>query len=56
VYAFARPLGIPVIDAGVGFGISNCTHAPNENIRLQDFHNAARHIARILDGFAGIWG
>lgn len=56
VYAFARPLGIPVIDAGVGFGISNRTHAPNENIRIQDFHNAARHIARILDGFAGIWG
>ncbi len=54
VYAFARPLGIPVIDAGVGFGISNRTHSPNENIRLQDFHNAARHIARILDGFAGI--
>ncbi|MCX7601680.1 MAG: M20/M25/M40 family metallo-hydrolase [Meiothermus sp.] len=55
VYAFARPLGIPVIDAGVGFGITNRTHAPNENIRLQDFRNAARHIARILDGFAEIW-
>lgn len=55
VYAFARPLRIPVIDAGVGYGITNRTHAPNENIRLQDFHNAARHIARILDGFAGIW-
>ncbi|RIH88158.1 Succinyl-diaminopimelate desuccinylase [Meiothermus luteus] len=55
VYAFAGPLGIPVIDAGVGFGITNRTHAPNENIRLQDFHNAARHIARILDGFADLW-
>ena len=56
VYAFARPLNIPVIDAGVGFGITNRTHAPNENVRIQDFHNAARHIARILDGFADIWG
>jgi len=55
VYAFARPLNIPVIDAGVGFGITNRTHAPNENVRIQDFHNAARHIARILDGFADIW-
>ncbi|WP_233498284.1 M20/M25/M40 family metallo-hydrolase [Meiothermus sp. QL-1] len=54
VYAFAGPLGIPVIDAGVGFGVSNRTHAPNEHIRIQDFHNAARHIARILEGFAGI--
>ncbi|MGK0619510.1 M20/M25/M40 family metallo-hydrolase [Meiothermus cerbereus] len=55
VYAFARPLNIPVIDAGVGFGITNRTHAPNENVRIQDFHNAARHIARILDGFKDIW-
>ena len=30
------------------------THAPDENIRLPDFLRAARHIARILDGFAGI--
>lgn len=56
VYAFAGPLGnIPVIDAGVGFGINNRTHSPNENVRLKDFHNAARHIARIVEGFADIW-
>lgn len=55
VYAFAKPLNIPVIDAGVGYGITNRTHAPNENIRIQDFHNAARHIARIVEGFADIF-
>lgn len=54
VYAFAGPLGIPVIDAGLGFGTSNRTHSPNENVRIKDFHNAARHIARILDGFGDI--
>ncbi len=55
VYAFARPLGnIPVIAAGVGRGITNRTHSPDEHMRLDDFLNGARHIARILDGFAGL--
>jgi acetylornithine deacetylase/succinyl-diaminopimelate desuccinylase-like protein len=55
VYAFARPLGdIPVIAAGVGRGITNHTHSPNEHVRLDDFLNGARHIARILDGFASL--
>ncbi|MBI3944219.1 MAG: M20/M25/M40 family metallo-hydrolase [Chloroflexi bacterium] len=51
-YAFARPLGgIPIITAGVGYW-DNRAHAPNEHIRLGDFLNGARHIARILLGFA----
>ena len=54
VYAFAGPLGgIPVISAGVGYG-HNRTHAPDEHVRLADLLNGARHIARILDGFAGL--
>lgn len=53
VYAFARPLGIPVITAGLGYPGSR-THAPDENIRLPDFLLAARHLARILDGFADL--
>jgi acetylornithine deacetylase/succinyl-diaminopimelate desuccinylase-like protein len=53
VYAFAGPLNIPVINPGLGYDGSR-THAPDENIRLNDFYNAARHIARILDGFADI--
>jgi acetylornithine deacetylase/succinyl-diaminopimelate desuccinylase-like protein len=51
VYAFAGPLGIPVVTAGVGYA-DNRTHAPNEHVRLDDFLNAARHIARIIEGFA----
>jgi len=51
VYAFAGPLGIPVVTAGVGYA-NNRTHAPDEHVRLGDFLNAARQIARVLDGFA----
>ncbi len=53
VYAFAGPLNIPVINPGLGYDGSR-THAPDENIRLNDFLNAARHIARILDAFGNI--
>lgn len=51
VYAFARPLGIPVVSPGVGYPGSR-THSPDEHVRLKDFSNGARHIARILDEFA----
>jgi acetylornithine deacetylase/succinyl-diaminopimelate desuccinylase-like protein len=54
IYAFAGPLGgIPVITAGVG-NYANRTHSPDEHVRLVDFLNGSRHIARILDGFAGL--
>ncbi len=53
VYAFARPLGIPVVTAGVGYA-NNHTHAPDEHVRLGDFVSAARHIARIVNGFADL--
>jgi acetylornithine deacetylase/succinyl-diaminopimelate desuccinylase-like protein len=51
VYAFAGPLGITVVTAGLGYPGSR-THAPNEHIRLDDFSRASRHIARVLDRFA----
>jgi acetylornithine deacetylase/succinyl-diaminopimelate desuccinylase-like protein len=55
IYAFAKPLGnIPVISPGVGYW-DNRTHSPNEHIRIEDFLNAARQIARIVDGFAGLF-
>jgi acetylornithine deacetylase/succinyl-diaminopimelate desuccinylase-like protein len=54
IYAFAAPLGnIPVIWAGVAYA-ENREHSPDEHVRLVDFLNGARHIAHILDGFAGI--
>lgn len=54
VYAFANPLGgIPVVTCGLGYW-DNRVHSPNEHIRLQDFVNGARHIARIIEGFGDI--
>jgi acetylornithine deacetylase/succinyl-diaminopimelate desuccinylase-like protein len=54
IYAFAGPLGdIPVVFAGVGY-FGCLGHAPNEHIRLDDFLQGTRHVARILDRFAGL--
>ena len=54
VYAFTNALGdIPVILAGVSNWDSR-QHAPDENVRLVDFLNAARHIGRIVDRFADL--
>lgn len=51
-YAFSGPLGnIPVVLAGVGYWGSRA-HAPDEHIRLDDFRQGIRHVARILEGFA----
>jgi acetylornithine deacetylase/succinyl-diaminopimelate desuccinylase-like protein len=44
--------GVPVVTPGVGFGATNLAHSPNENLRIVDFKNAARHIARVLARFA----
>jgi acetylornithine deacetylase/succinyl-diaminopimelate desuccinylase-like protein len=53
-YAFSGPLGgIPVVHAGIGYPNAN-GHAPDENMRIKDFLNGARHIARLLDGFADL--
>ncbi|MBI5303435.1 MAG: M20/M25/M40 family metallo-hydrolase [Chloroflexi bacterium] len=53
MYAFAKPLDIPIVTCGVGYA-NNRTHAPDEHVRLVDFLNAARHIARIFNGFADL--
>jgi acetylornithine deacetylase/succinyl-diaminopimelate desuccinylase-like protein len=45
--------GVPVVAPGVGFGATNLAHSPNENVRLVDLQNAARHVARLLVRFAG---
>ena len=53
-YAFAAPLGnIPIIDAGVGY-FNGRGHAPDENIRLADFLQGSRYLARILHSFASL--
>ena len=44
--------GVPVVNPGVGWGSRNRAHSPNEFMRLGDFENAARHIARLVARFA----
>jgi len=51
MYLFTEQ-GVPVVAPGVGFGASNLTHSPNENVRIVDLRNAARHVARLLSRFA----
>jgi acetylornithine deacetylase/succinyl-diaminopimelate desuccinylase-like protein len=41
-----------LVTPGVGFGASNLAHSPNENLRIVDLENAARHVARVLARFA----
>ncbi len=53
IYAFSRPLNIPVITAGIG-NMQNRQHAPDEFVRIADFVNGTRHVARIMEGFAGL--
>jgi acetylornithine deacetylase/succinyl-diaminopimelate desuccinylase-like protein len=52
-HTFLHDLGVPVATAGIGYPGSN-THAPNENIVIENFVNGVRHSARILEGFAQI--
>jgi acetylornithine deacetylase/succinyl-diaminopimelate desuccinylase-like protein len=46
--------GVPVVAPGVGYGSTNLAHSPNENVRLVDLGNAARHLARLLVRFADV--
>jgi acetylornithine deacetylase/succinyl-diaminopimelate desuccinylase-like protein len=44
-YPFIHTLGLPLVSAGVGYP-GGQAHAPNENIRLDDFINGTRHTAQ----------
>jgi len=51
VFALTGPLGpVPVVFAGVGYW-DNRAHAPDEHLRIEDFLNGARHVARIVEAF-----
>jgi len=49
-YPFLHLLNIPVATAGIGYPGSQ-VHAPNENIRIDDFVRGAQHTALIMDVF-----
>jgi acetylornithine deacetylase/succinyl-diaminopimelate desuccinylase-like protein len=49
-HAFIHYLNVPIATAGIGYPGAQ-VHAPNENIRLEDYLKGAKHIARILKVF-----
>ncbi|MDP3061937.1 MAG: M20/M25/M40 family metallo-hydrolase [Chloroflexota bacterium] len=50
MYLFSHGLGLPIASAGVDYP-DNHIHAPNENIRLEDYRKGILHLAAILDAF-----
>ncbi len=50
-HVFIHELKLPVVSAGLGHPGSQA-HAPNENVRLDLYLKHAKHIVRILSGFA----
>jgi len=50
-HVFLDELKIPIATAGVGYPGSKA-HAPNENIVIENYLQGAKHITRILTGFA----
>jgi acetylornithine deacetylase/succinyl-diaminopimelate desuccinylase-like protein len=50
-YAFIETLGVPIATAGLGHA-GGRIHAPDENLRIDDYVKHAKHVARLLDAFA----
>jgi acetylornithine deacetylase/succinyl-diaminopimelate desuccinylase-like protein len=51
MYELTAQFGIPTVGTGAGYAHAN-GHAPNENIRLDDFFQHMKHVALIFDRFA----
>ncbi|MDQ7843628.1 MAG: M20/M25/M40 family metallo-hydrolase [Armatimonadota bacterium] len=51
MYELTAQFGIPTVGTGAGYAHSN-SHAPNENIRLDDFVQHIKHIALVFERFA----
>jgi acetylornithine deacetylase/succinyl-diaminopimelate desuccinylase-like protein len=52
LYPFIETLGLPVADCGVGYPDARI-HAPDENIRIEDFLRGTKAVAALLGRF---WG
>jgi acetylornithine deacetylase/succinyl-diaminopimelate desuccinylase-like protein len=50
LYPFIETLGLPVADCGVGYPDARI-HAPDENIRIEDFLRGTKAVAALLAGF-----
>lgn len=53
MWELTAQFGIPTVGTGAGYAHSN-GHAPNENIRLDDWFQHMKHIAVIFDRFAKV--
>ncbi len=53
MYVLCQRFGIPAVSIGVGHADSR-THAPNENIRLEDFYRGIAQLVAILDRFPSV--
>jgi len=51
MHELTAQFGVPTVGTGAGYAHSNA-HAPNENIRLDDFVQHIKHIALIFERFA----
>jgi acetylornithine deacetylase/succinyl-diaminopimelate desuccinylase-like protein len=51
-YLFSHHLGVPIATLGTGYPGSRA-HAPDENLRIVDFLQGAKHMARVLLGMGG---
>jgi acetylornithine deacetylase/succinyl-diaminopimelate desuccinylase-like protein len=51
MYELTAQFGIPTVGTGCGYAHSS-NHAPNENIRLDDFTQHIKHVALIFERFA----
>ncbi|MDM7274872.1 MAG: M20/M25/M40 family metallo-hydrolase [Thermoprotei archaeon] len=51
IYIFTNIAKTPMTGAGVGYYGSK-VHAPNENIRIEDFHKGVKHVALTIINFA----
>jgi acetylornithine deacetylase/succinyl-diaminopimelate desuccinylase-like protein len=49
-YLFSHHMGVPIATLGTGYPGSRA-HAPDENLRIDDFVRGAKHMARVLVGF-----
>lgn len=50
MYNFDKYLKLPVLSSGCGWANSQA-HAPNESVRLQDFHDGALHMVYLMQEF-----
>ena len=51
LHPFVATLGLPTADIGIGYPDTRI-HAPDENIRIEDFRNGTKAVAALLQRFA----